>query len=451
MGLLKKQDIKDYWSMDKMITTPFFRKMMSRDKYHNMQSFFHLCDNATYPKKGDADNDPRKKLGVLFSSLCEMFPRLWTPRQHISIDEGAIPFKGHVAFKCFNTSKPDKHHIKTFKVVDSSNNYCLHLDLYVGNEYEEQLTVYGATYDRVMKLVKDYLFKSYFIYMDHWYSSPYLYYNLRTAETGATGTCQSLKGFPVGFMKTNLFKKGDSCTVTYDDKMVSLRIHDRKVVTLMSTVYSTKHVPTGRKHWQTKEELIKPEKITMYNKYMGEVDVNNQLLKYSGFSRRSLKRWKVAFRLLNLSMANAYILYKEWHESKGQKRNKILSHTDYRMNVVKQLLATVTEHVNVLHDTVDTSEFSRLGGKHFIEKIQTTGKSQPSRTCKVCYKGDKVLWDRTGAPPKKKYGSTTTYWCKQCHVELCVGLCFELYHTHKDHTKKYVELSKLYAHCSYLS
>ena len=140
--------------MDEMLATPFVCKLMSRDEYH-IQTFLHLCDNETYLKKTDPEYDPRKKIGFLFTSLCESFRKVWSPRQHLSIDEGSIPLKGRVSFKCYNPSKPDKYHIKTFKVVDSSNNYCLELDLYVGNIYEE-VSAFGSTHDRVMKLLRNY-------------------------------------------------------------------------------------------------------------------------------------------------------------------------------------------------------------------------------------------------------------------------------------------------------
>ena len=215
MGLIQKHDIKQYWSMDEMLATSFVRKLMSRDEYHNIQTFLHLCDNETYPKKTDPEYDPRKKIGFLFTSLCESFWKVWSPRQHLSIDEGSIPFKGRVSFKCYNPSKPDKYHIKTFKVVDSSNNYCLELDLYVGNIYEEEVSAFGSTHDRVMKLLRNYLSMSFFIYMDNWYSSPYLYYNLRMLDTGATGTCRPRKGFPPNFMKKKLPSKNEYAVVTW--------------------------------------------------------------------------------------------------------------------------------------------------------------------------------------------------------------------------------------------
>lgn len=442
MGLVKKPDIKNYWSLDEMLETPFVRKLMPRDEFYNILMFFHLCDNTTYPKKGEEGYDPRKKLGELFTRLRESFATCWSPRQHLSVDEGSIPFKGRVSFLCFNPNKPDKYHIKTFKVVDSSNNYCLDLDIYVGNNFVTQTSEFGSTHDRVMHLVRNYLSKSHIIFMDNFYSSPFLYYNLLNVNTGATGTCRPRKGFPAGYMKTKLPKKGDQKVVTYDDKILSLRIHDRKVVTLMSTVYSSNHVAIGKKHWKTKEEITKPELMHQYNKYMGGVDLNDQLLKYSAYSRRTLKWWnKAAFRILNVAMVNAYILYKEWCEQNNIARQKRLSHSDYRLMVLKQWLATVAAN-NVLHDTHEVSEFSRLQGRHFMEKIPSGNAKQKSRICKVCNKAEKILYDRTGGPPRKVYGSVTTFQCISCKVELCAVPCFQLYHTQKDFVAKYIALKQ---------
>jgi len=71
--------------------------------------------------------------------------------------------------------------------------------------------------------------------------------------------------------------------------LVAIRIFDRKHVALLSTVYNTNAVDTGRKHWETKETVMKPSIIHNYNKYMGAVDCNDQLLKYSAFCRRTVK------------------------------------------------------------------------------------------------------------------------------------------------------------------
>ena len=110
----------------------------------------------------------RKKLGKLFTTLTDLFSELWIPRQNLSIDEGCIAFKGRINFKCCNANKINKYHIKSYKVFDSSNNYCLRFDIYVGDIEEQALTEYGKTHDLVMRLCQPYLGCSYIVYMDNY-------------------------------------------------------------------------------------------------------------------------------------------------------------------------------------------------------------------------------------------------------------------------------------------
>ena len=204
---------------------------MSRDEYHNILTFFHLSDNEIYPQKGSPDYGPRKKLGFFYSYI--------TPHQHLSVDEGCIPFKNHVSFKCYNPNKPNKYHLKTFKIVDSITNYACQFDLYVGAETRDQLnpsiTDFGKVHDLVFQLVRQYLGKLYIIYMDNWYSSPFLFYNLWLVQTGACGTSRYRKGYPTDFFKTKLKKQGDKIVIS-GDNIHAIRIYDRKPVSYFDCV-----------------------------------------------------------------------------------------------------------------------------------------------------------------------------------------------------------------------
>ena len=272
MGLVHKNNVKDYWSTEDIISTPFFPKIMSRDEYHNILTFFHLSDNEIYPQKGSPDYDPRKKLGFFYSFITSRISSLYTPHQHLSVDEGCIPFKGHVSFKCYNPYKPNKYHIKTFKVVDSVTNYACQFDLYVGAETRDQLnpsiTDFGKVHNLVFELVRQYLGKSYIIYMDNWYSSPFLFYNLWLVQTGACGTSRYRKRYPTDFFKTKLKKQGDKIVIS-GNNIHAIRIYDRKPVCLISTVYDTNPIRSGKTHWKTKEPIMKPSLMCSYNKYMG--------------------------------------------------------------------------------------------------------------------------------------------------------------------------------------
>ena len=94
--------------------------------------------------------------------------------------------------------------------------------------------------------------------------------------------------------------------------MMAMRIVDRKIVTFLSTEHNSTLINTGKVDRETKEPILKPEVMNYYNQFMGSVDLNDQLAKYSAFNHRSCKWWKkVFFRLLNLAMVNAYVLYRE--------------------------------------------------------------------------------------------------------------------------------------------
>ena len=121
-------------------------------------------------------------------------------------------------------------------LVDSSNNYCSKLDIYVGEtKNDNALTKFGKTHDLVMEMMKGYLGKSYSLYMDNWYSSPYLYYNLCLVQTAATDTCRTRKGLPKTLVASKFKKKGERMIMTYKDEIMVMKILDQKHVTLMLT------------------------------------------------------------------------------------------------------------------------------------------------------------------------------------------------------------------------
>ena len=76
--------------------------------------------------------------------------------------------------------------------------------------------------------------------------------------------------------------------MSYNHSMIEMKLLDQKHVTLSLTAYGSRSVNTGKKHWQTKEPISKPEIICVYNKLVGGVDLKGKLLKYSAFSRHHL-------------------------------------------------------------------------------------------------------------------------------------------------------------------
>ena len=193
MGSVKKHSMGDYWVNDSIMNTPFPPPIMSRNMFLNILKFFHCCDEDEYIPRGEPGYDPLVKMGTVYTEIAQRFSELWTCRKHIAIDEGSIPFKGRVHFKCFNPSKPDKYNLKTFKLCDSSNGCCSQIEMYVGNEGRE-ISDFGKTHDLVCRLAVPFANKGYSLYIDNFYSSPFLFHHLQQWSISATGTFRKRRG-----------------------------------------------------------------------------------------------------------------------------------------------------------------------------------------------------------------------------------------------------------------
>ena len=193
IGLTHQEDMSDYWSKEEVICIPFYGKIMSRDRFYNLLAFFHLADNNRYIPRGQHGHDPLYKLGTVFTDIVSSFATLWRPSQHVAIDEGLVPFDGHIVFKVYNPAKPKKYGIKSYQLCDSSNAYCLKYELYTG--VVEHQSGRGKTYDVVMRLLEGYLHSGRVLYVDNFYTSPALFTNLAIKNTYATGTARYRKGW----------------------------------------------------------------------------------------------------------------------------------------------------------------------------------------------------------------------------------------------------------------
>ena len=45
MRLVNQEVIRDYWSTDEVLFSPFFSLILPRDKFKNILTYFHFCDN----------------------------------------------------------------------------------------------------------------------------------------------------------------------------------------------------------------------------------------------------------------------------------------------------------------------------------------------------------------------------------------------------------------------
>ncbi|XP_067028415.1 piggyBac transposable element-derived protein 4-like [Acropora muricata] len=148
------------------------------------------------------------------------------------------------------------------------------------------------------------------------------------------------------------------------------------------------------------------------NKFMGAVDRCNQMVAYSCFRRRTMKWWKkVFFHLFFLTILNAYILHNERTQSP-------VLHTNFCRELVKKLITSsgispsLTPRGRPRRLAVGLTRLQ--AGYHFPRKKQDTRKrTNITRSCAVCFPGQKNILASTGEK-RKRPGKESSFHCLHC-------------------------------------
>lgn len=156
----------------------------------------------------------------------------------------------------------------------------------------------------------------------------------------------------------------------------------------------------------TKKTFDCPEAFIYYNRFMAGVDKADQYSTYYEIDRKSNKWWKrVFYRLLLMTVSNAWILYKGC-------QGKTISLINFLIPLAEELIATATNKIGE----------RKLKRGPPPKKLKLTASHLPinkgtRRRCTYCSQ-------------KKKLQARTYYVCTSCDIPLCID-CFAPYHGYK--------------------
>ena len=94
MAHITKNKIQDYWAIDEYLSTPIFPRLMARDRYWELWSYFHFNDNSL-----NANASRLFKVELIVSHLQAKFSEVLKPFQNLCIDKLLLLFKGRLKFK----------------------------------------------------------------------------------------------------------------------------------------------------------------------------------------------------------------------------------------------------------------------------------------------------------------------------------------------------------------
>ncbi|GFY31611.1 piggyBac transposable element-derived protein 4 [Trichonephila clavipes] len=185
MGLVDKDNIKEYRSTDPMLETPFFKKIMPRDRFLNLLRYLHFENNDHAPDAW--------KLRNVFNSLNNSFQEICDPTEELAIDEVIVAFKGRIIFKQYIPKKRKRFGIKVYKIVDKKG-YTFNRKVYLGADRERLKSGIKVkpTHATILELAESIKNKGHKLFMDNFFSSPELFQQLhKEYKMNSCGTMRS--------------------------------------------------------------------------------------------------------------------------------------------------------------------------------------------------------------------------------------------------------------------
>ena len=411
MGIIKKNNVKDYWNTDPVMNTPLFSKVMSVNRFLNILRALHFTDSlANYA----ADRrEKMKKIKHVFDHLKAKFLAAFVPYQKLVIDESLVLWRGRLSFKQYIPSKRHRFGLKLFVLCDCRSGYVQDIILYTGKETYLDHEDEGLPSNVVKTLMSPYLDKNHILYVDNWYTSPLLFQYLLNQQTGACGTVRrTRKHMPP---KANLAQRGQVRHLQ-SNQILSVVWKDKKDVNLLTTVHRPLMQASNRYDPQTRSNIQKPVCVLDYNINMRLVDKSDAMIASIECARKTLKWYKkLFFHLIDITVLNSCILFMG-------KTGKKVTLQSYAVEVVRELLQdNITEH-SAPGRRSGEGDPDRLTARHFISTMQAPADAKKKHVQRACF-----VCRHTSRRPKER--RDTRYHCSECDVPLCLEPCFQDYHT----------------------
>ncbi|XP_026731069.1 piggyBac transposable element-derived protein 4-like [Trichoplusia ni] len=312
-GLYPLPEEESYFSFNGFGTMPYFRRIMSYNRYLLLKSLMHFVDN----------NDLREnmtklsKIQPVREYFNDKFSTLYYPSQEIVIDESLLKWHGRLGFAQKIASKAAQVGVKTYELCDSSTGYLWKFFVSTGKDENKAVTTViaddtnaddlegrpkkpemtdqisdrptNATSKIVYDLVEPLLHRGHTLIMDNFCNSPLLARYLKRQKTDCYGTLRLNREFVPDSLKTVTktdIRQGEVvCSYTPDLSICVWR--DANLVSLISTYH---HLQIGNRQ-KYNRLTFKPSVVLDYNKSMGGVDRKDQYLSAQLLERVKNKIW----------------------------------------------------------------------------------------------------------------------------------------------------------------
>lgn len=402
-GFHELPSTRHYWSTDPKFGVDFVHNIMTLKRFESIKRCLHFNDNITCPKRESEEFDRAYKIRPVLDHFNKAFQAARKEDVCQSIDERIVKFKGHNIMRQYVKGKPVRWGFKLWLRCGSKTGYTYEMDLYTGKK-DDGVEV-GLGENVVLKLCRNLVGTGVRVFMDNFFSSPYLMRILHDNGLEATGTVRgNRKGMPKSLKADKDMDKGEMTIAQATDRKVSvLKWMDKRgviMITNAENVQQVKQVSRRQKNAPQLVEVEVPSVICTYNNFMGGVDLADQLKGNYAIDIRSRYKYylRVVFDIFDTTIVNGFIQFVALNP------NTQMTHLDFRAAIVDGLVGSFSSRKNTFPSRLISKRVSltRPVSTIHLPKVITSRKR-----CKLCY-------DRSKADIKSRF------FCEACGAAFCL-------------------------------
>ena len=159
MGIVSLPTIRNYWSSDEILAHPWFRTVMSRNRFMEILRYFHVADNTTAHSCTAPNYSKLCTIQPIITPLNETSAQMYKPHHQLSVDESMIGTKCHLSFIQYMKAKPTKWGVKVWVCSDAVTGYICSFKIYTGKDPSQRTHPKGLVHEVVTSLMENYHIK----------------------------------------------------------------------------------------------------------------------------------------------------------------------------------------------------------------------------------------------------------------------------------------------------